>query len=106
MPAGVELEVVIDSDDDDPAVTDEGENDAPAPDGSPLALSETVWAEPDVTAVDTVALAPLPAVTLAELGLTESEKSFPPVVDGPKAATPFGVPSPVGPSYPLPEVQR
>ncbi len=88
---------MIDSDDDDPAVTEEGEKVADAPDGRPLALSETVWAEPDVTAVETVALVPLPAVTVAEPGLTETEKSFP-VVEGPKAATPFGVPSPVGPS--------
>ena len=49
--------------DDDPAVTEDGENDAVAPLGRPLALSETVCAEPEVTAVETVALVPDPAVT-------------------------------------------
>ncbi len=76
MPAGVELEVVIVSDDDEPEVTDDGENDAAAPDGRPVALSETVSAEPDVTAVETVAPALFPATTLAEVGLTEMEKSL------------------------------
>ena len=98
VPAGVELEVVIDSDDDEPAVTDEGENAAVAPEGRPLALSDTVWALPEVTAVETVAEVPEPAVTDADDGLTETEKSLPVVVPGPKAATPFGVPRPVGPS--------
>jgi hypothetical protein len=41
VPAGVELDVVIVNDDDEPAVTVDGENDADAPDGSPLVLSET-----------------------------------------------------------------
>jgi hypothetical protein len=76
VPAGVELEVAIVSDDDQPEVTDDGENIAVAPDGRPVALSETVSAEPDVTAVDTVAPAPFPATTLAEVGLTEMEKSL------------------------------
>ena len=62
--------------DDDPAVTEVGENDAEAPLGRPLALSETVCAEPEVTAVETVALVPDPAMTEADAGLTESEKSF------------------------------
>jgi hypothetical protein len=76
VPAAVELEVEIVSVDDPPAVTDEGENDAVAPLGRPLALSETVCAEPEVTAVETVALVPDPAVTEADVGLTDSEKSF------------------------------
>jgi hypothetical protein len=76
VPAAVELEVEIVSVDDDPAVTEDGENDAVAPLGRPLALSETVCAEPEVTAVETVALVPDPAATDADVGLTESEKSF------------------------------
>ena len=79
-------------------MTEDGENEAVAPLGRPLALSETVWAEPDVIAVETVALVPDPAVTDADDGLTEIEKSFVPVEPGPNAAAPFGVPSPVGPS--------
>jgi hypothetical protein len=76
VPAAVELEVEIVSADDPLAVTDAGENDAVAPLGRPLALSETVCAEPEVTAVETVALVPDPAVTEADVGLTDSEKSF------------------------------
>jgi hypothetical protein len=76
VPAGVELKVAIVSDDDEPEVTDDGENVAFAPAGRPVALSETVSAEPDVTAVETVAAAPFPATTLAEVGLTEMEKSL------------------------------
>ena len=70
------LEVEIVSVDDDPAVTEDGENDAEAPLGRPLAVSETVCAEPDVTAVETVAVVPEPAVTDADVGLTDSEKLF------------------------------
>jgi hypothetical protein len=98
VPGAVELEVERVSVDDPPAVTEDGENDAVAPLGRPLALSETVCAEPDVTAVETVALVPDPAVTVAADGLTEIEKSFAGAEPGPNAATPFGVPSPVGPS--------
>jgi hypothetical protein len=76
VPAAVELEVEIVSVDDEPAVTEDGENDAVAPLGRPLALSETVCAEPEVTAVETVAVVPEPAATDAEVGLTDSEKSF------------------------------
>jgi hypothetical protein len=76
MPAAVELEVEIVSVDDPPAVTEAGENEAVAPLGRPLAASETVCAEPDVTAVETVVLVPAPAATDADVGLTESEKSF------------------------------
>jgi hypothetical protein len=98
VPAVVELDVESVSVDDPPAVTDVGENDAVTPLGRPLALSETVCAEPDVTAVETVVLVPEPAATDADDGLSEIEKSFAGADDGPKAATPFGVPRPVGPS--------
>jgi hypothetical protein len=76
VPAAVEVDVEIVSVDDDPAVTEDGENEAVAPLGSPLALRETVCAEPEVTAVEAVAVVPDPAVTDADVGLTESEKSF------------------------------
>lgn len=62
--------------DEEPAVTDDGENDAVTPVGRPVAPSETVCAEPEVTAVETVGVVPDPAVTDAELGLIDSEKSF------------------------------
>jgi hypothetical protein len=75
-PAAVALEVEIVSVDDPPAVTEVGENEAVAPLGRPLAVSETVCAEPDATAVETVALVPAPAATDASVGLSESEKSF------------------------------
>jgi hypothetical protein len=99
VPAGVDDEVENVTDDEPPEVTLGGENNAEAPDGSPLAPSETDCALPDVVAVETVALAPLPAVTVPDAGLTEIEKSFGGGADpGPKAPTPSGVPSPVGPS--------
>ena len=70
------LDVAIVIVDDAPAETDAGENDAVAPEGSPLAESVTDWAEPEVSAVETVAPTLAPAVTLPELGLTASEKSL------------------------------
>jgi hypothetical protein len=76
VPAGVELDVPSDRLEEEPAATDVGVNVAVVPVGNPLALSETVCDEPAVTAVETVAVAALPAVTLLELGATESEKSF------------------------------
>jgi hypothetical protein len=93
----VEPDVAIVSVDEEPAVIVAGENDAVAPAGSPLALSDTDWALPDVTAVDTVAVAFEPGATVADVGLTATEKSLA-VAAGPNAATPFGDPRPVGPS--------
>src|SRR6185503_18904285 len=66
--------------DEPPAVTEVGLNDALAPDGRPLADNATVCAEPAVTAVDTVAEVDEPAATEADVGDTEMEKSFVPVV--------------------------
>jgi hypothetical protein len=106
VPAGVELEVEIVNVDEPPLVTEDGENEAVAPLGRPLVLRETVCADPPVVVVETVADVPDPAVTVADDGLTEIEKSFDPVEPGPNAAAPFGVPSPVGPSYPISPVQR
>jgi hypothetical protein len=105
VPTGVTLDVVNVNVDDEPDETVAGANDAVAPDGSPLALSDTDWALPEVTAVETVAVVPAPGATVAEVGLTAIEKSFV-VAAGPNAATPFGVPRPVGPSYPTPAVHR
>src|SRR5262249_7737343 len=75
-PLGVLAVVLIVSVLEPPDVTDAGLNEAVAPLGRPDALSETVWAEPAVTAVDTVAVADEPAVTLPEVGDTDTEKSF------------------------------
>ena len=114
VPVIVMLELPTAADDDalnvsveeEPELTVDGENDAVTPLGRPLALSETDCELPEVTAVETVAVAFEPAATLRFVGLTETEKSLGPVDAGPRAATPFGVPSPVGPSYPTPAVQR
>jgi hypothetical protein len=62
--------------DEEPAVTEDGEKLADAPLGSPLALSDTDCALPEVTAVETVAVVLEPAAMLREPGLTEIEKSF------------------------------
>src|SRR6266550_1282731 len=59
-----------------PAVTDAGLNEAVAPEGRPLALSETVCAEPLVTAVAMVDVALPFCVAETELGLAPIEKSF------------------------------
>src|SRR4051812_37703347 len=93
--------------DEPPEGTDDGENDALAPDGRPLAESDTDCALPEGVAVETGADVPLPAGAGPGPGAAAVEKAVagggPP---GPNAATPFGVPRPVGPSYPVPAVQR
>jgi hypothetical protein len=106
LPAVADEDAVKVSVDEEPELTVDGENDAVTPLGSPLALSETDSELPEVTAVETVAVALDPAVTLTFVGLTETEKSLDPVEAGPNAAAPCGVPSPVGPSYPTSPVQR
>ena len=63
---------------DEPELTDDGENDAVTPVGSPLALSATDSEPPEVTAVETVAVAFDPPATLTFVGLTETEKSLGP----------------------------
>src|SRR5262245_8274736 len=60
-----------------PAVTDGGLNDALAPAGRPLAENVTVSAEPEMTAVLTVAFTEPPGAVEPEVGLTEMEKSLP-----------------------------
>jgi hypothetical protein len=106
LPAAAEEDAVNVRVDDEPELIVDGENDAVTPLGRPLALSETDSELPEVTAVETVAVAFEPAATLTFVGLTETEKSLDPVDAGPNAAAPFGVPSPVGPSYPTSPVQR
>jgi hypothetical protein len=76
VPAGVVDAVLMVSVDELPAVTEVGLKVALAPDGSPDALSDTVCAEPEVTAVETVVVAELPWTAEPEAGLTEIEKSF------------------------------
>jgi hypothetical protein len=80
VPFGVLALVAMVSVADPPAVTDVGLNVAVAPLGRPDALSDTVCAEPAVTAVETVAVADEPAVTLPEVGDSVTEKSFVAVV--------------------------
>ena len=74
VPAGVVLEVVIVSDDDDPAVTDEGENDADAPVGRPDAEKITACGAPETNAAEIVDVATDPCVTDL-FPLFDSEKS-------------------------------
>ena len=60
----------------DPELTVEGAKDADDPVGRPVALRATDWAAPLVTAVLIVLEAAEPAVTLAEAGEADREKSF------------------------------
>jgi hypothetical protein len=75
VPVGVIGIVMIVSVEEVPAVIDAGVNVALTPGGSPDALSDTVCAEPDVTAVETVVTIELPLATEPEAGLTEMAKS-------------------------------
>ena len=76
VPLGVVVDVLTVRVDDPPEFTEVGLNDAVAPVGRPDAASETDCAEPDVTAVEMVDVAGLPAVTVADDGLAAIEKSF------------------------------
>jgi hypothetical protein len=64
-----------------PEFTEDGLNETVTPDGAPLAVSATLSALPEVTAVFTVAVAAFPAVTEPEDAESESEKSLPGAVD-------------------------
>src|SRR2546426_12722300 len=75
-PGGVEADVLIVIDEELPTVTEGGLNDAEAPAGRPEADNVTVWGEPFVSAVETVAFAGLPGFTEPEGGLTAIEKSL------------------------------
>jgi hypothetical protein len=76
VPAGVEADVLIVSVEVPPAVTDAGLKLAVAPEGSPLALKDTDWADPLVTAVEIVDVADAPCVADTLDGLAEIEKSL------------------------------
>ena len=75
MPAAAEPVVRVRVDP-EPAVTEVGLNDAPAPLGSPPTDIATLWAEPDVTAVEMVLVTEVPCTALRLLGLAEIEKSL------------------------------
>src|ERR1700682_406292 len=76
VPPGVDAWVVIVMRELLPAVTLGGLKLAPAPLGNPLALSDTVCADPLMTAVPIVDVPLLPAVTLTALGFALIEKSL------------------------------
>jgi len=89
-------------------VTEAGLKAAVTPEGRPLADSWTLTAEPEVTAVEIVDVTDLPWAALPEAGLSETEKSLAGGGGGLpalKASVQIGVPSPVGPSQPVPAVQ-
>ena len=62
--------------DDDPAVTEVGLNVPLAPPGSPPTDSATLWAEPEITAVEIVLVTELPWTALTVLGCAAMEKSL------------------------------
>jgi hypothetical protein len=66
------LTVIVD---DPPAVTDDGPKLTVVPAGWPAALNTTVWAAPEVTAVETVDVPPEPCTTESPVGLAPTEKS-------------------------------
>ena len=87
VPTGVLDEVATNSEEDPPEVTEVGVKVALAPAGSPVTESATLWDEPLVVAVLTVALVDEPWTTEPELGATLKEKSLPgacPVTIGPE----------------------
>ena len=57
-------------------MTELGEKLAVAPAGRPLVLRATDWLFPAVIAVDTLALAALPAEAVSTVGVTAREKSL------------------------------
>jgi hypothetical protein len=73
---GADDDAEIVSNDDPPAVTDDGLSAALTPAGSPATDNAMVWDCPLVTAVSTVTVAALPAATVTALGVTAIEKSF------------------------------
>jgi hypothetical protein len=75
-PIGVDVEVVTDMVELCPALSTCGLNDTRAPDGAPVALSDTDWLDPLVMVVEMVLVVPDPAVTVADAGLVEMEKSL------------------------------
>jgi hypothetical protein len=76
VPLGVIDDVLTVNVDDAPDVTELGLNAAVAPAGRPDAESVTDCAAPEVTAVEIVEVAGLPALTVAADGLAVIEKSL------------------------------
>lgn len=74
-PSGVEAEVVTVIVENCPAVTVAGLNETEVPLGTPVALKATGWAEPLVTAVETVLVPAEPWPTLSDVGAVAIEKS-------------------------------
>jgi len=68
----VEIDKVVE----DPEVTELDPSVAVTPAGAPETDNATVWADPEVVAVVTLVEADEPAVTVAEVGETATEKSF------------------------------
>jgi hypothetical protein len=79
VPAGVDALVLIVRVELLPDVTDAGLSVAVAPDGKPLALNDTVCAEPLTTVLEMVEVVLSPRIALTALGLAAIEKSS---VDG------------------------
>jgi hypothetical protein len=77
VPAGVVADVARVSVEELPDVTVDGEKEAVAPDGRPLADSCTDCGSPLLVVVPTVVWTELPGATDPEAGLSESEKSLP-----------------------------
>ena len=76
MPGVVDEAVAIDSVELAPEVTEVGDRVAVTPAGAPETVRATVCAEPEVVAVEMVALADPPAATVAEVGDAAIEKSL------------------------------
>ncbi len=76
-PSGVLDVVAIFRVDELPDCTELGSNDAVAPEGRPVALNCTVWAEPLPITVFTVAVADSPGLTDPLAGETDIVKSLP-----------------------------
>ncbi len=81
-----------------PALTEAGLKPAVTPDGRPLAARLMLSALPETRAVLIVLVPDAPWATETEVGLALMEKLFVTGAADPKAAMPFGVPRPVGPS--------
>jgi hypothetical protein len=79
-PGAAEAEVVKVTVDEPPAVTDAGLKETVTPAGAPDADRLTDCAEPEVTAVLTVAVVDEPGFTAADAGESDSEKSLPGLV--------------------------
>ena len=61
---------------DPPVVIDDGENEAVMRLFDVVALSDTLWFDPETTAVDTVVVVEPPMAAVPEVGVKVSEKSF------------------------------